>query len=389
MAKEDTSFERSEKRNRPQKKDRKTPNGLGRFQAYRGIVLLALGALVIWMNVTFLIPVTMGAIFAIVLYPLMGRLNKVGIKNRAWQALILTVFFAFSFLLPLGTIIFLGAQEALDRIQATHHAGGELTVLSPAALIETLGLRPLIERFADFAQVTDAQITQLTTRAFTQFGAWLAKFLQNLLSSVPKAGFSMFITLLSIFFFLVDGQRAVRFIRDNSFFGPRETERVLSAVSSLCYSVVVASIAAGSVQAALIALSCWITGTPKAVLIGLVAFILSFLPMVGTLPVTLGLTLNALIQKDFFSTIVFLAFIAIVGISDNIVRPWVLRGGASLHPLIGFVAAFGALDTIGFYGVFIGPVVAGLFFTLLPIVARSYPDQTQSVQTPVQSGSRR
>lgn len=375
--------------NRPTKKSRPVPNGVGRFQAYRGVVLVALGALVLWMNVTFLIPVTMGGIFAIVLYPLMGRLGKIGIKHRAWQALILTVFFAFSFLLPLGTIIFLGAQETLDRIQAAQEAGAEAVIFSPAALIETLGLRPLIERFADFAQVSETQITQLTTRAMTQFGAWLAKFLQSLLSSVPKAGFSMFITLLSIFFFLVDGQRTVRFIRENSFFGPRETDKVLHAVSSLCYSVVVASIAAGSVQAALITLSCWMTGTPKAVLIGLVAFILSFLPMVGTLPVTLGLTLNALIQKDFFATVVFAAFIGIVGISDNIVRPWVLRGGASLHPLIGFVAAFGALDTIGFYGVFIGPVVAGLFFTLLPIVARSYPDQMQRIQTRVESGSRR
>jgi hypothetical protein len=28
---------------------------------------------------------------------------------------------------------------------------------------------------------------------------------------------------------------------------------------------------------------------------------------------------------------------------------------------------------IGFYGLFIGPVVVGLFFTLLPMVTRSYP----------------
>ncbi|RYZ70848.1 MAG: AI-2E family transporter, partial [Proteobacteria bacterium] len=59
--------------------------------------------------------------------------------------------------------------------------------------------------------------------------------------------------------------------------------------------------------------------------------------------------------------------------SDNIVRPYVLKGGAEMHPLIGFVAAFGALDMIGFYGLFIGPIVAGLFFTLLPMVAKSYP----------------
>jgi predicted PurR-regulated permease PerM len=67
----------------------------------------------------------------------------------------------------------------------------------------------------------------------------------------------------------------------------------------------------------------------------------------------------------------------VVGISDNIVRPYVLKGGAELHPLIGFVAAFGALDAIGFYGLFIGPVVAGLFFNLLPMISRIYSRTTE------------
>lgn len=350
---------------------------LGRFQAYRGMVLLALGALVVWMNATFLIPLTMGAIFAIVLYPLMNLLSfwRLG---RSWKALIVTTVFAVSFLLPLGTIILLGAEEALTRLhQAQQTGGGGIAILSPSAIIESLGLEALLKRFAEFSSVSESQILQLATRAMSGVGVWVARLLQGLVSSVPKAGFSIFITLIAIFFFLVDGRRALQFIRENSFFGSDETERVLRSVASLCYSVVVASVAAGAVQAVLIALACVVTGTPKALLIGLIAFVLSFLPLFGTLPVTLGLTLQALVAGDVISAVIFAVSIALVGASDNVVRPWVLRGGASLHPLVGFVAAFGALDSIGFYGVFIGPVVAGLFFTLLPMVAKSYQTNPQ------------
>ena len=346
-------------------------NGSGRFHAYRGTVLLALGVLVIWMNATFLIPLTMGAIFAIVLYPLMKYMSSWRI-GRVWKAMIVTFVFAVSFLLPLGAIIFLGAEEGLSKIHDLQAQGGQPLKFSPSALIETLGLKPLLGKIADYSPVSEAQILQIANRAMAGFGAWAARLLQNLVASAPKAGFATFITLISIFFLLLDGQRAVRFIRENSFFGPQQTDRILQAVTSLCYSVVVASIAAGAVQAALITISCFLTGTAGAVLIGLVAFVLSFLPVFGTLPVTLGLTLTALIQGDFVSAVIFAVFIVLVGVSDNFVRPWVLRGGASLHPLVGFVAAFGALDSIGFYGVFIGPVVAGLFFTLLPMVARSY-----------------
>lgn len=182
----------------------------------------------------------------------------------------------------------------------------------------------------------------------------------------------MFITLLTLFFLLIDGKKALRFIRDNSIFGPLQTDRIFQAAFSLCYSVVVASIAAGAAQAFCITLSCLIAGLPGAILIGLVAFVLSFLPVLGTAPVTCGLALYAIIRGDPFQIAIFVAFVAIVAVVDNVVRPMVLKGGASLHPLIGFVAAFGALDVIGFYGVFIGPVAAGLFFTMLPMITRTY-----------------
>ncbi|MBK7893115.1 MAG: hypothetical protein IPJ84_20340 [Bdellovibrionales bacterium] len=36
--------------------------------------------------------------------------------------------------------------------------------------------------------------------------------------------------------------------------------------------------------------------------------------------------------------------------------------------MVGFIAAFGALETIGFYGLFLGPVLAGAVFTLVELV---------------------
>ena len=73
---------------------------------------------------------------------------------------------------------------------------------------------------------------------------------------------------------------------------------------------------------------------------------------------------------------IFVISAFLVSVADNIVRPLVLSDGAKLHPLVAFVAAFGALDAIGFYGLFIGPVVAGIFFYSLSIVTRSTKART-------------
>jgi len=342
----------------------------GRLHQYRGAFLMVLAMLVLWLNHTFLIPLLMGGIFAIVLYPLIRKMSRLRI-GVSWKAAFVTAVFAISFLLPLGAILFFGAEEALSKIQQFQESGMDPSKISSSTVLNYLGLKPLIAQLAAIAPVSEYAINQMLTRAMASAGAWTIKLLQDLLSGLPGAMFSTFITLLTVFFLLVDGKRALRFIHENSFFERRETDQVFSMVYALCYSVVVASIAAGAVQAVLIAIACLITATPGAILFALVAFMLSFIPVLGTTPVTFGLTFHALLIHETKSAIVFAVFIFLVPVCENLVRPIVLKGGSSLHPLVGFVAAFGALDVLGFYGVFIGPVIAGLFFAVLPLVARS------------------
>jgi predicted PurR-regulated permease PerM len=57
-----------------------------------------------------------------------------------------------------------------------------------------------------------------------------------------------------------------------------------------------------------------------------------------------------------------------VAMTDNFVRPLFLRGATNLHPLVAFVAAFGALQSFGFVGVFLGPIIAGLFVTTVNVL---------------------
>jgi predicted PurR-regulated permease PerM len=44
-----------------------------------------------------------------------------------------------------------------------------------------------------------------------------------------------------------------------------------------------------------------------------------------------------------------------------------MKGGGELHPLVGFMAAIGGLQLFGFYGIFVGPLLAGLCFYLIEL----------------------
>ncbi len=351
--------------------------GGGRFFQYRGMLLLALLVLVLWLNISFIKPVVMGAVFAVVLFPLMRWFDRWNL-GRVWRATLLTFGFTIVVLGPIGIVIVVGADTALDKLQALQLLSTQQSATSSWATLDALGLSPWIDRLGDIAPISDAQVKQYASKGFAAVGSALIAGLQGFVASLPGVLFSNIVIIFTIFFLLIDGPRAVRFIETNSIFGRIQTQRIIHVTKLLCDSVIVASLVAGAVQAAIIAFACLITGTHGILLIAFISFLASFFPMVGTAPVTIFLTGQAFLAGDTTAGIIFLISIPVVGMSDNFVRPYMLKGGAELHPLIGFVSAFGALEAIGFYGLFIGPIVTGLFFTLLPMVTRTYGQATRS-----------
>jgi predicted PurR-regulated permease PerM len=345
---------------------------VGKFHQYRGFVLVCLGILTVWINLSFIKPLVMGAIFAVVLFPLMRRLRRFKFQPIA-AAATLTGGFLITILLPVGIIGALGSEAALAKLQNIDATSFSNADFKPSRILETLHLGPFTNWLTDVSPITEPQIQQYAARSIIAVQGFGGRVLTDVVTGLPAMLFSNIIILFTLFFLLLDGPSAIGFIRRNSVFGSQATDQVFSVTKALCHSVLVSSIATGAVQGVIVGVTCLITRTPSVILFSFLTFLTSFVPVVGTFLVTLGLAGHAFFIGDYAVGITFLIAIAVIGLAENIVRPYVLKGGAELHPLIGFVAAFGALDTLGFYGLFIGPVVAGLFFALIPMVTRTYP----------------
>jgi predicted PurR-regulated permease PerM len=59
----------------------------------------------------------------------------------------------------------------------------------------------------------------------------------------------------------------------------------------------------------------------------------------------------------------------LVATSDNVVRPWILKGHSEMHPLLALVSVFGAVNLVGATGIFLGPVIAAVFVSFLKMLA--------------------
>jgi predicted PurR-regulated permease PerM len=168
----------------------------------------------------------------------------------------------------------------------------------------------------------------------------------------------------------LDGRRLVLFFRHNSFFTPKQTNQLIDTLEASCRSVLLASLVSGSAQAIFESFVVIFAGVPNFALIGVVVFISSFIPVVGTAPVTFGLAIQQYVVGNTGAGIALFISAIVVSVMDNLIRPWFLRGSVNLHPLLAFVAAFGGLQTLGFAGVFLGPIIAALFVVTVQLLAK-------------------
>ena len=60
-----------------------------------------------------------------------------------------------------------------------------------------------------------------------------------------------------------------------------------------------------------------------------------------------------------------------VGLIDNVLRPYLIRGGAQLHGALVFFSLIGGISAFGAVGLFLGPLVLTFFLAAVRIHHRA------------------
>lgn len=75
------------------------------------------------------------------------------------------------------------------------------------------------------------------------------------------------------------------------------------------------------------------------------------------------------IGGDWLKALILLAWGAgVIGLADNIVRPYVISEQVRFYPLAIFIALLGGVQAFGLLGLFIGPVALALAQALLTLI---------------------
>lgn len=125
----------------------------------------------------------------------------------------------------------------------------------------------------------------------------------------------------------------------------------------------------------------FIFGTEDPFFWFVIVTISSMIPFVGTLMGILPVFLLTLSSGDNFAAwgILIYGFV-VVGMTDNIIRLYVLKKLDDVHPLITLVGVIVGVPLFGFIGLIFGPLLISLFMVIVKIYRKEYGKDTGAMK---------
>ena len=328
------------------------------------VILLAVAAFlwIVYKLTTVLLLVVLSVFFAYLVAPLVDLVHrpiKIGRKERTiprglaigivYVVLFVGIGLAIYFLAPqLGAQFPVFKQEATAYYRSIANTSDRLNQYfkqhrMPAGIVDALNNTALglIARSGDIA-----------TTAFERMLGWII-FLPWL----------VLIPILS-FFFLKD---ADTFRRSVLAMLPRgrlrwRGDEFFEDINSTLAAYIRAQLTACVLIGAICSIGFALIGLPSPLVLGLIAGILEFVPLVGPLTVAILALLLALLHSGFGMGFVMLLFLGVLRIvQDYVIYPRIIGQGIHLHPLAVILAILAGAEIAGVAGIFLAiPVIAVL-----------------------------
>jgi predicted PurR-regulated permease PerM len=177
------------------------------------------------------------------------------------------------------------------------------------------------------------------------------------------------ITFFTLFFLFRDGRSVYRRLAVATPLRPAQVEKLTSEVSRAVMASMYGGLAVALVQGVLTGSAFWVLGLSSPVLWGIAAAIFSFVPFVGSAVIWAPASIFLIVSGHWIKGLILIGWGAgVVGMADNVIRPFVISGQVKFHPLYIFFALLGGVQAFGLLGLFVGPVVLAIAQALFRLI---------------------
>jgi predicted PurR-regulated permease PerM len=341
------------------------------------LFIFALIAASFWILRPFLAAIIWSTMIVVSTWPIM-----LAIQHRLWgkrwlavtvmTAALMLVFVA-PFSAAIGTIV-----ANADEIAGWAKGLSGLKLPPPPGLVEQIPFvgAKVAAVWRDYATKGFAELAQTVAPYAGRITRWFAAEVGSF--GLVSVQFLLTIVISAIMY--GTGEDAARWVLR---FGQRlagdRGENVVRLAGQAIRGVALGVVLTALIQALLGGLGLAIAGVPFAAVLTAVMFMLA-VAQIGAVPV-LVCALAWLWWKDETAWfVVLLVWTLIVGSMDNVLRPILIRKGADLPLLLIFAGVIGGLFAFGLLGLFVGPVILAVAYTLLDAWVSEAPEPADAAQ---------
>lgn len=314
------------------------------MQLQARVLIVALGALVVYAVLPFLSGLLGAAVLAIAMSPLDERLAAH--LGRRVAAAFSTIAAVILVLIPGILLVVLLLGEAPGALRAVTQS----RALQELAAFHVAGI--------DIGAYADTTVNSVVS--------WVSGRAVIVIGSVTMGTVNLVIAIFGLYYLLISDGAAWRQVRRLLPFSPATVDlladRFRTTTESMIIGIVLTALAQGTVVGVAFAL----VGLPSAAFWGFITACVSILPILGSALVWLPGTAVLVADHRYGAGVaLFVTGLIVASQIDNVILLFVYRRVSRIHPMVTLVGAFAGIRLFGLVGLLLGPLAISYLMELL------------------------
>ncbi len=196
-------------------------------------------------------------------------------------------------------------------------------------------------------------------------GQFIISNVTGLLANIPSALFQTLIFILMLYYFLLNRNKIKLTLIDSAILAENQIDRLAELFKNVSSLVLVSTILIALAQSLVVSLASLIVGFDDVFIIFLIAFFMSFIPVIGSAPLTISLVVYSLSSGHYGDAVMMAIAAGFASLIDNIIKTYLFSSKKdSVSPLLILLGIIGALNVFGIIGLFLGPIIVELTFKI-------------------------
>lgn len=323
------------------------------------IVMLLFGVM-FW---PFITPLLLAAVFAFAFEKIVTRYT-VKYKSRILVTSVLLALLCLFVLVPLVLVVI----KTISTVKESSAEGLQNSQIYQMVEQFLTGISTKINSIAHGFDVDTTQLPQLGD-ILSRGSQTAAVYATDLIAIIPDKTLSLLVFLAGLYYFLVESATIKKAFVNLQLLKRTELNQIIEIVKKSSYITIVASAFVGALQATIVATFGYFCGYKEFMILFVLTFLFSLIPVIGAAPIALLLAVFSFMQGQSGSGVALVIGSIIAGSIDNVVKPMIVSSSSEdLHPVLSLLAIIGAIIVYGAPGILLGPILTQLALKIVPIL---------------------